>query len=241
MFTRESNAQKQHRPTSKRPPQTEKSRSPQQVLYFIYCLYLRYNDVHLHILTLSLEHIYTNFSPFSHTYKILFTLLTTKRNALLKQYIQITVYSTQYSCYLKLFLYGVFTWCFRTKFHSLNETRGIVLKGQITSSPLILRQYNRISELRILRKTGQDSHEVRRKQSSLSIFFLFATHTFLPDVNLLLSKSSWQPESRVNRRLPFQKLLHRGVREATTPFPGLLHITLDPYLIMLSTIFESLA
>ena len=33
--------------------------------------------------------------------------------------------------------------------------------------------------------------------------------------------------------LPFQKLLHRGVREGTTPFPGLLHFTLDTYLILL--------
>ena len=32
----------------------------------------------------------------------------------------------------------------------------------------------------------------------------------------------------------FDSLLHRGVREGTTPFPGLLHFTLDPYLLMLS-------
>ena len=31
-----------------------------------------------------------------------------------------------------------------------------------------------------------------------------------------------------------QKLLHHGVGESTTSFPGLLHFTLDPYLIMLS-------
>ena len=35
-------------------------------------------------------------------------------------------------------------------------------------------------------------------------------------------------------RLPLQLLLHRDVREGTTLFPGLLHITLDPYFIMLS-------
>ena len=29
-------------------------------------------------------------------------------------------------------------------------------------------------------------------------------------------------------------LLHQGVGEGATPFPGLLHFTLDPYLIMLS-------
>ena len=40
--------------------------------------------------------------------------------------------------------------------------------------------------------------------------------------------------------------LHRGVGESATPFPGLLHFTLDPYLIMLSVrwhqvpFFESL-
>ena len=32
----------------------------------------------------------------------------------------------------------------------------------------------------------------------------------------------------------FDSLLHQGVGEGTTPFPGLLHFTLDPYLIMLS-------
>ena len=39
---------------------------------------------------------------------------------------------------------------------------------------------------------------------------------------------------RVTRRLPFRLLLHQGVGEGATPFPGLLHFTLDPYLIMLS-------
>ena len=37
-----------------------------------------------------------------------------------------------------------------------------------------------------------------------------------------------------NVRLPFRKLLHQGVGEGATPFPGLLHFTLEPYLIMLS-------
>ena len=32
----------------------------------------------------------------------------------------------------------------------------------------------------------------------------------------------------------FKKLLHQGVEEGTTPFPVLLHFTLDPYLIVLS-------
>ena len=36
------------------------------------------------------------------------------------------------------------------------------------------------------------------------------------------------------RRLPFHKLLRRGVREGATPFPGFLHFTLDPYLIISS-------
>ena len=34
--------------------------------------------------------------------------------------------------------------------------------------------------------------------------------------------------------LPFRSLQHQGVGEGATPFPGLLHFTLDPYLIMLS-------
>ena len=33
---------------------------------------------------------------------------------------------------------------------------------------------------------------------------------------------------------PFQYLLHRGVGEGATPFPGLLHFSLYTYLIMLS-------
>ena len=32
----------------------------------------------------------------------------------------------------------------------------------------------------------------------------------------------------------FDSFLHQGVGEGATPFPGLLHFTLDPYLIMLS-------
>ena len=38
----------------------------------------------------------------------------------------------------------------------------------------------------------------------------------------------------MNRRLPFQKLLHRGVGECGTPFLGLFHFTLDRHLIMLT-------
>ena len=35
-------------------------------------------------------------------------------------------------------------------------------------------------------------------------------------------------------RLPFQLLQLRGVGEGATPFAGLLHLTLDTYLILLS-------
>ena len=38
----------------------------------------------------------------------------------------------------------------------------------------------------------------------------------------------------MTQKLPFQLLPHRGIGEGATPFPGLLHFTLDPYLIMLS-------
>ena len=38
----------------------------------------------------------------------------------------------------------------------------------------------------------------------------------------------------MTKRLPFQKLLHRGVEEGATPLAGLLYFTLDPYLILLS-------
>ena len=50
----------------------------------------------------------------------------------------------------------------------------------------------------------------------------------------LCSKESWRPYSRVTRRFFFQSLLHWGVGEGATPFRGLLHFTLVPYLIMLS-------
>ena len=33
---------------------------------------------------------------------------------------------------------------------------------------------------------------------------------------------------------PFKQLLHRGVGEGATPFPGKLQFTLDTYLILLS-------
>ena len=35
-------------------------------------------------------------------------------------------------------------------------------------------------------------------------------------------------------KAPFHKLLHQGEGDVATPFPGLLHFTLDLYLIMLS-------
>ena len=39
-------------------------------------------------------------------------------------------------------------------------------------------------------------------------------------------------EVKRDPRAPISILLHRGVREGATPFPGLLHFTLDPYLTM---------
>ena len=44
--------------------------------------------------------------------------------------------------------------------------------------------------------------------------------------------NSWWLLSRATRRLPFQQLLHRGTGDWPTPFPGLLHFTLDMYLIL---------
>ena len=38
----------------------------------------------------------------------------------------------------------------------------------------------------------------------------------------------------MTRGLPFPLVLHQGVGEGVTPFPGLLHFTLDTYFIMLS-------
>ena len=37
----------------------------------------------------------------------------------------------------------------------------------------------------------------------------------------------------MTRKLPFQSLPHRGAKEGAILFPGLLHFTFDPYLIML--------
>ena len=34
-------------------------------------------------------------------------------------------------------------------------------------------------------------------------------------------------------KAPFSILLYQGAGEGATPFPGLLHFTLDPYLIIL--------
>ena len=58
----------------------------------------------------------------------------------------------------------------------------------------------------------------------------------MPKVTVTLTSNTYssRPELRVTQRLPFQYLLHWGVGEGATPFPGLLHFTLDPYLIMLS-------
>ena len=37
----------------------------------------------------------------------------------------------------------------------------------------------------------------------------------------------------IDQRLPFQMLPHRGIGEGAIPSPGLLHFTLDTYLITL--------
>ena len=37
-----------------------------------------------------------------------------------------------------------------------------------------------------------------------------------------------------NLKAPFQDILHQDVEEGTTPFPGLLHFTLDKYLTMMN-------
>ena len=37
---------------------------------------------------------------------------------------------------------------------------------------------------------------------------------------------------RLQLRLPFYLVLHQDVGEGASPFPGLLHFTLDPYIIM---------
>ena len=52
--------------------------------------------------------------------------------------------------------------------------------------------------------------------------------------DIVLNKKSWRPKLRVTRRLLSRLLLHQDVGEGATPFSGLLHFTLDPYLIMLS-------
>ena len=48
-------------------------------------------------------------------------------------------------------------------------------------------------------------------------------------VKQLVDHSGGWPEGSL-----FDSLLHQGVGEGATPFPGLLHFTLNPYLIMLS-------
>ena len=50
----------------------------------------------------------------------------------------------------------------------------------------------------------------------------------------LYSCCCWRSYSKVTRNFPFQLLLHRGVGKGATPFAGLLHFTLDTYLILLS-------
>ena len=51
----------------------------------------------------------------------------------------------------------------------------------------------------------------------------------MPDKSKVGDHSRGWPEGSL-----FDSLLHQGVGEVATPFPGLLHFTLDPYLIMLS-------
>ena len=66
--------------------------------------------------------------------------------------------------------------------------------------------------------------------------FLFIT--FLNELIFLCSLSKKVKLATIaegDPKAPFLiATLHQGVGEGATPFPGLLHFTLDPYLIMLS-------
>ena len=50
----------------------------------------------------------------------------------------------------------------------------------------------------------------------------------------IYSKSKLATVVKDTLRLAFEKLLHWGINQGATPFPGVLHFALDPYLIMLS-------
>ena len=52
-------------------------------------------------------------------------------------------------------------------------------------------------------------------------------------VNIIISKLADRCRRRPEGSL-FISYLHLGVGEGATPFPGLLHFTLNPYLLMLS-------
>ena len=76
--------------------------------------------------------------------------------------------------------------------------------------------------------------------SSYRNTLLIRMNNTLHQINILKTIITWQvKKSKVgdhSRGWPegslFDSLLHQGVGEGATPFPGLLHFTLDPYLIM---------
>ena len=66
---------------------------------------------------------------------------------------------------------------------------------------------------------GYELDKFNAEQSCLLLYYL---------VSKVGDHSRGWPEGSL-----FDSLLHQGVGEGATPFPGLLHFTLDPYLIML--------
>ena len=77
--------------------------------------------------------------------------------------------------------------------------------------------------LRFLFKRRQCKNESSFKRKSLNDLYLVVYISKVGD-----HSRGW-PEGSL-----FDSLLHQGVGESATPFPGLLHFPLDPYLIMLS-------
>ena len=69
----------------------------------------------------------------------------------------------------------------------------------------------------------------------LVIFLKNKSCFIIESMIIILNKVKLSPFSRGwPEGFHFDSLLHQGVGEGTTPFPGLLYFTLDPYLIMLS-------
>ena len=100
---------------------------------------------------------------------------------------------------------------------------------------------------RVLNKKKKKNEQILIQITGIS-YFLIKNTPKVGKQKLWLLLFDWYPSESIfvfhlvklatvvegNQKAPFSIAIHRGVAEGATPFPGLLHFTLDSYFILLS-------